>query len=219
MLDTIDMKWSGVATFNKVSFNESAVLFYIKKVHPDARKYQEDNVELDIYIPSINLAIEYDGEAFHNSERDHQKNLYCKEKGINIIRIREKGCEELNDGISKNYIINKRDISSLENVIKEIFPDVNDTNITRDSQEIYGIHNSTLTQNWKECYAICKEYYETHGNLLIKYNAVIGDKNIGTWISTQRKRYKLGLLSNERIALLEQIGMVWKVRQQTKKRI
>lgn len=48
----------------QTSFAEQAILYYIKKYHPDAiSRYKEifDNgMELDIYIPSIHIAIEYD---------------------------------------------------------------------------------------------------------------------------------------------------------------
>ena len=50
-------------------------------------------MELDIFIPSLNLGIEYDGDYWHSLpdmiERDKKKDLACKEKGIKLIRIKE----------------------------------------------------------------------------------------------------------------------------------
>lgn len=48
--------------------------------------------ELDIYLPDYNLAIEYDGCYWHNSEKKDkkyhlEKTLACKEKGIHLIHI------------------------------------------------------------------------------------------------------------------------------------
>lgn len=48
--------------------------------------------ELDIYLPDLNLAIEYDGCYWHNSEKKDknyhlEKSLVCKEKGIHLIHI------------------------------------------------------------------------------------------------------------------------------------
>ena len=48
------------------------------------------NSELDIYIPSIKLAIEYDGEAWHKNntiKREERKYQLCKENGIKLIRL------------------------------------------------------------------------------------------------------------------------------------
>lgn len=79
---------------NVNSFCEQAVFYYIRKAFPDAiNSDQHLGIELDIFIPSIKTAIEYDGEAWHNSERrlknDEKKNVVCKESGIRLIRIRE----------------------------------------------------------------------------------------------------------------------------------
>jgi len=79
---------------NVNSFCEQATFFYIKQIFPDAINGDKHiGMELDIYIPSLNVAIEYDGEAWHKSaskERiDIHKNEVCKENGIELIRIRE----------------------------------------------------------------------------------------------------------------------------------
>ena len=58
-------------------------------------------MELDIYIPSIKVAIEYDGAFWHRSEkareREERKFQQCQELGINLLRIKE---EEPNDRMS-----------------------------------------------------------------------------------------------------------------------
>ena len=77
------------------SFPEQAILYYISKFYPDAvGRYsgfkKEGITELDIWIPSINTGIEYDGSYFHrNSEKDLIKTNNCKKKGIRLIRIKE----------------------------------------------------------------------------------------------------------------------------------
>lgn len=79
------------------SFPEQAVLFYVKKVYPDAVNSYKDifsnKMELDIYIPSIKTGIEYDGIAWHNNatlKKEQKKYSICKEHGIRLIRLREK---------------------------------------------------------------------------------------------------------------------------------
>ncbi len=79
---------------NVNSFCEQALLFYVKQVFQDAINGDKHiGMELDVYIPSLNVAIEYDGEAWHKSVKkesiDIRKNNLCADYGIELIRIRE----------------------------------------------------------------------------------------------------------------------------------
>lgn len=79
------------------SFPEQAVFFYVKHAFPDAingyRDLFTNRMELDIFIPSQSVGIEYDGKAFHNNEKskasEQTKYAICKSNGIKLIRIRE----------------------------------------------------------------------------------------------------------------------------------
>ena len=50
-----------------------------------------NGLELDIYYPELNIAIEYQGNYWHNrpetKERDKRKKKLCKEKGIKLIEV------------------------------------------------------------------------------------------------------------------------------------
>lgn len=79
------------------SFPEQSIYFYIKQVFSDAvNKYTDifsNKMEIDVFIPSIKVGVEYDGLAFHQSEAsyENEKKKYsiCKENNIKLIRIRE----------------------------------------------------------------------------------------------------------------------------------
>ena len=81
----------------RTSFPEQAIYYYVKKVFPDAvNAYKEifkHSMELDIFIPSIRVGIEYDGKLFHSNQknkiRDARKYSICKSHGIKLIRIFE----------------------------------------------------------------------------------------------------------------------------------
>lgn len=51
-------------------------------------------LELDIWIPSLNKAIEFNGEYWHRSDyskyKDNQKKIQCEKKGIDLMIIEER---------------------------------------------------------------------------------------------------------------------------------
>lgn len=64
--------------------------------------------------------------------------------------------------------------------------------------------------SWKKMYTLAVEYYNTNGNLAIprSYKAPNG-ANLGTWLSSQRQKYRQGKLAKEKTLALENIGVVW----------
>jgi len=58
-----------------------------------------DKIELDIFLPALKLGIEYDGAFWHKgkSNADNTKNQKMKEKGVTLIRMREKPLQKIDD--------------------------------------------------------------------------------------------------------------------------
>ncbi len=89
--------------YTHTSFAEQVVFFYIKECFADAENsYKADWLgkgEIDIYVPSEKLAIEYDGTHWHKKKEsdDIRKSKLILEHGIRLIRIRESGCPEMPD--------------------------------------------------------------------------------------------------------------------------
>ena len=82
---------------NKTSYPEQALFYYVKQIYPDAINRYKANflgkMELDIFIPSLNYAIEYDGSHWHNEKtlkKEQEKYKLCKKENIKLIRVREK---------------------------------------------------------------------------------------------------------------------------------
>ena len=76
------------------SFPEQAIFYYLKSVFSDAiNADRRFGLEFDVYIPSLQVAIEYDGYLWHSGKirnnSDLRKNTLCIENGITLIRIRE----------------------------------------------------------------------------------------------------------------------------------
>ena len=92
-----------------MSLPEKALVFYLKccnvEVYENARIFEDDYRDVDIFLPSLNCAIEYDGEHWHkNKNKDIEKTDLCKKLGVRLIRIREPKIGKLNDGYSEEFI-------------------------------------------------------------------------------------------------------------------
>ena len=76
-----------------------------------------------------------------------------------------------------------------------------------------GMDWSPKDTQWKNLYNLAEEYYNKNGNLLVKDKYTAKDNiKLGRWIATQRSNYKFKLLPEDRIMLLEKIGMIWDLR-------
>lgn len=72
----------------------------IKKIFPDAiNRYVLKKDEMDVYIPSLNIGFEYDGQRYHNEKKLHkdiEKSERLASKGIVLYRFREQDCPKFN---------------------------------------------------------------------------------------------------------------------------
>ncbi|MBE6687521.1 MAG: hypothetical protein E7591_09895 [Ruminococcaceae bacterium] len=129
------------------SLPEYAILYYLKKHGLEViHSYREMGYELDIYIPSKKVAIEYDGYLWHKNKAkiDLKKNQKCKKDGIKLYRIRE-GLPSLNDS-SIDFIVQKgqKNLSEiLKRVLSEIIGLCIDIDLERDSIAIENLRDYT----------------------------------------------------------------------------
>lgn len=84
---------------NRISIPEKMIVYYLSQIFDNIEENYRpdflDGKEIDIFIPAINLGIEYDGERWHqNLEQDIHKNQLCTNHQIQIIRIREPKCPD-----------------------------------------------------------------------------------------------------------------------------
>ena len=133
------------------SLSQYIVFFYISIAYSSARiNDRSQGVELDVYIPRKKIGIEYDGVYYHKDKKrglsDNTKDALCKDKGIKLIRIREKGLPETTSAynIFRN---NNESIDALGEAIVELFRVLKCTNrvnvnIERDFNRIYKAYRS-----------------------------------------------------------------------------
>ncbi len=111
----------------QTSFAEQAVYYYVKKAFPDSiNKYKPkflNKMELDVFIPSLNTAIEYDGSAWHRKDklrREQHKYQLCHNNGIKLIRIREE-FPEIGSDIADVMFGNNTRLYEYKNLDRVIF--------------------------------------------------------------------------------------------------
>mgnify|MGYP000516292331 CR=1 FL=1 len=61
---------------------------------------------------------------------------------------------------------------------------------------------------WLRSYETALQYYERNGNIRVPRGVRYGNIDLQAWVSEQRKRYKQGKLSEERISKLSRIGII-----------
>lgn len=84
--------------------------------------FESKTIEVDIFLPCINLAIEYDGYYHHDlSAKDEQKCRVLREYGVNLIRVRSNTLPMIQayGALILNHV--KNNIESLTSCIEGIF--------------------------------------------------------------------------------------------------
>ena len=84
--------------------------------------------ELDVYIPSLHLAIEFGAWYWHKKrlKHDNEKQKLCNEKGIKLITILEDCPKKIEQKLSGNYqlyqseISEEKDFVTVKNILKAI---------------------------------------------------------------------------------------------------
>ena len=121
--------------FIKTFYFDDIILNTRNIIHP---------MELDIYLPNINLAIEYNGTYWHSIERGidkeyHlRKSLHCREKDIRLIHIYEFEDFEEQKQLLKDLIL------GIDNYPNNDFNKNNLLDIIPKSEIIYKDNNYTI---------------------------------------------------------------------------
>ena len=129
------------------SFPEYALVYYLEKYGLKViHSYRELGYELDVYIPSLKTAIEYDGGYWHHDSKskDIEKNRKCKNDGITLYRIREE-LQPLND-YSIDFCIAKKQVElqvAISMVLSQIIGSDIDINLDRDFIAIESLREYT----------------------------------------------------------------------------
>jgi very-short-patch-repair endonuclease/cytochrome c-type biogenesis protein CcmH/NrfF len=108
--------------------SRSELRFFAETAHvfTDVRhRYKIAGTEADIFIPSLSLAVEYDGAYYHKTmlKRDREKNRVLKDAGVTLIRLRERSLKLLGPNdvqIHEVKHLRKSDVDTLMMKILEV---------------------------------------------------------------------------------------------------
>lgn len=175
------------------SFSEKAIAYYLSKhFHDLMMNHRPDGIgleksEFDIWIPSLNTAVEYDGGRWHgNVQRDIAKDEACAKHGISLIRVRDAKCPEYT---STAKIINRESdtgFATLDSAIAKVFEalgvDDDDIDSKRDVSCVFKMYGDgrvekSLAVTHPE---VAKEWHPTKNGELTPY-MVYPKSGISVW--------------------------------------
>lgn len=177
----------------KSSKPEQYIGFYLSRAFGSELEYQKQfdwlgRRSLDIYVPSLQLAIEYDGIYYHpnKSSADKEKTLLCHSHGIYLIRIQEKTegqrqskkQHEIAYYFERDYInidIAIRDVCQLINQIYNTSIQI-DVDLNRDKEEIISYiqgkyYEKSIAYVWPES----EDYWLEEENGLTNFDVFYTD--------------------------------------------
>ena len=192
------------------SFPEKAIYFYIKRIFPDAiPNYHSDQLksfELDVFIPSLQIGVEYDGDRWHRSvEKDLQKNKLCTSIGIALFRVREPACPVLSDGLSI-CIIKESKKTGLDKTIAHLFSEISkmvgveysvDVDLEKDGTAILELLSPSLKENSIQVQNpnLAKEWDYQKNGVLLPGMVTPGSEKKVWWICKRGHSYRATIAS------------------------
>lgn len=223
-LNEIGMIWDASKLIYFTSFQEQAVMYYVRRFVPDTVKmntWEEYGIEIDIYLPGLRAGIEYDG-FFHRKkqESDSRKNQICREQDIRLLRIREPALPELR-GESEIFYLEDLSSHSLDQAIRwaldrlgltdaaagqpvagTVVPTV-DTE--RDRTVILEAYRDINAQEWDRMYEASHRFFMEHGSLDAHGLPAEETAAMRGWLTRQRRSYYDGLLTKRQTGKLEKL--------------
>lgn len=165
----------------KTSFNEQALLYYMKKVYDKVEgNYTLNGIEVDVYIKDYNIAIEYDGVYYHKDkvDKDRLKNKVLKD--VWFIRVREEGLPKIEDYGCYN-IVTKWDVDAINKTIENLIILLNSKGFIGNKVKVdidkdrVAIQNQISYKDKKNslgelCTDIAQDWHPTKNGVLTPYN-------------------------------------------------
>lgn len=190
-------------------FQNKLYFITLKKIYPDALNRCTQQLggkrELDIFIPSKQVGIEYDGSVWHSSEkalnREVKKYEECIKQGIFLIRVKEK------NGVLKESscdVLIRTDSNYNNETYKKLFSELNnyidipdDIDVVRDRIHILENYRTELkNKSVGTLYPHLVLEWDTEKNgLLTPFMFTPGSGEKVWWICNMNHRWRASIVS------------------------
>ncbi len=116
---------------NQSSTQEIRIFTEIRSIYPDViSRYVLDKKEIDVFIPSLKLGIEFDGAYYHanGEDKDQAKTNFFSERGIGLIRVRQAPLTKLSssDVLLRGKVLTKHHMNLIIDQIQRDFDPSNE---------------------------------------------------------------------------------------------
>jgi very-short-patch-repair endonuclease len=142
---------------NQSSEPEIRILCELKWLFDEVNsRYKVDGVEIDIFLPNLNLGIEYDGKYWHkdNDVKDLEKNKFLLSKGISLIRVRQFPLKPISENDLLVSIVRSLEKTDLDEILKKIMPFVGSN--TKEKINTYLLKSSFVND---ELFKVYRSYF------------------------------------------------------------
>jgi glutaredoxin len=202
---------------NQSSTPEVRLLSELESVFNDAiSRHRQEKVEIDIFIPSLNIGIEYDGSYYHKNKngKDAEKTTTLRGLGIELVRVRELPLEKLssNDIQVSQQGISKDNVDELLNSIIRIAGSNASSEVYKKAHDYMALDdfaNDELFRKYVECFpdplprnslqethpALVQEWHPTRNSPLNPKNFTPGSNAKVWWICPLRHEYETQIIS------------------------
>ncbi|MEK0224377.1 zinc-ribbon domain-containing protein [Bacillus proteolyticus] len=182
------------------SFAEQAINYYLSVEVPVINNYKPEalnGMEIDVYIPSLKVAIEYNGWFFHSSLDRQNVDVLKEDKlkvlGITLIKIIELRNDEqlfLKQKIDDNQYIHKyrshysqEYFNSLDYCIKMIFKSLSNFNCGLDNVDIDSKRDRLIIFEKMQLRSVKKSLAAKRPDLLTEWNFKRNEKILPEFVS------------------------------------
>lgn len=172
-----------------------------KWLNNQIRLYKNGNLSKEKVemLNNIGISLLIDNKLSVRWERKYQLAKKYYEKNGNLQVPSDYTIDDVNLG---NWLVEQRKYYNWGKLSKEKIDLLNKIGMV-------WILDDKLAIKWERKYQLAKEYYEKNGNLQVPFDYIIDDIKLGSWIVSQRRYYKNGKLSEEKVEMLNDIGMIW----------
>lgn len=142
------------------------------------------------------------------SEEENQENFKTSSELSEMLDVIQTMAEQDSDLYAELYKKRVYRNKLHSNLIKIVSFDKN-LSIENFENKIEAIIVESVIPSWHENLELLKEYYSEFGKFPA-YKAIYKNKNIGSWVGTQKAAYKKNELSQDRIDLLDSVDVSWR---------